>query len=898
MMMIMTTITKGMLGVLLSVLLLFMSVLPVCEGVVVFGLVQSTNMMLRFNTQQISQIDLSIALQVPSGVLLRGIDFRPFDGRLYGLANNGIIYIINSLTGQVTPWTNLTSYEGCAIEEAAHYAIDWHPVLDELHIMGDTPRMAVDGKTGVCRPPSYMFADRWIAGLAYDRNIPRIPDTTTVTGWYFRAWSDYPGSPISYFDNNFTQGGGGLAYGSMPYLPQGTQSNPLLGDIDCYEGSGGRETILVVLTEGGSSSLYSFPLKTSPPDSTSPLSWTKVGVVGNGLGIISSIAISLVNESSSISSDMIMAVNQDQEVLIFSPVDVSSVWKLSLQPRIPGLLGTSFYNYNMKAFNSTNRYTIWEDSRTLLDGPLPTTNGVDGDDTVTCTPITGASVAYEHNTNNGTVYAVSIDGSIRLYTFVSCSSSSVWTQTTNPIITALAYSDTTDTLFAIDAQNDVILRFYVPGDGGTLLVSSLGMDVGLNTKADFSTSSYPGTLLLSMDYQGEPWFAYSTGNPPGMPRLMHKIESATPLISFSIYPSGNNNFHPVYYANNTKPQVMLLSASGTQVSVPTISQAGGRFNTVNLTVGVVLWAIAFRMTTDEIYGVGSDLKLYLIGADGSSRATGITITGRSCMLSSSLSYKFDPVVDVLRVVGLAGQNYEIEVETGTCTALPVLLYASSRTPVVASSLFFLNNYKGSTYSPMMVIDSQAVALVVVPYPNNGATTRLPWSLSTIQLKADLISTPAGDQFLFYIHVNTLGTACVFGGSGQRDSYSVYNRQIIGNTPVFALLPNDYVHVSYATPSTSTTSVVSGSPATTTNNNNNNNNNNNGVSSSSSSSSSSSGSGGGSVTSSTAGADGVAGGGSRSTGFTFSAAHPSAKFLSMYDVIVSVVAIVGPFVFAI
>ncbi len=68
--------------------------------------------------------------------VLAGIDFRPADGALYGLGNNGgvgTIYTVNTTTGVATPVYTLAS-----ALSGTSFGVDFNPVPDALRIVSDT----------------------------------------------------------------------------------------------------------------------------------------------------------------------------------------------------------------------------------------------------------------------------------------------------------------------------------------------------------------------------------------------------------------------------------------------------------------------------------------------------------------------------------------------------------------------------------------------------------------------------------------------------------------------------------------------------------------------------------------------------------------------------------------
>ena len=64
---------------------------------------------------------------------LLGIDFRPADGKLYGLMANGQIVTINPATGAATPGVMLQT----SLPSGQRYSVDFNPAVDRLRIVSD-----------------------------------------------------------------------------------------------------------------------------------------------------------------------------------------------------------------------------------------------------------------------------------------------------------------------------------------------------------------------------------------------------------------------------------------------------------------------------------------------------------------------------------------------------------------------------------------------------------------------------------------------------------------------------------------------------------------------------------------------------------------------------------------
>ena len=79
---------------------------------------------------------------LPAGERLVGIDFRPADGRLYGLGKTSRLYLIDTTSGAATA-IGAAAFTPALVGTA--FGVDFNPVVDRLRVMSDsTQNLAVD----------------------------------------------------------------------------------------------------------------------------------------------------------------------------------------------------------------------------------------------------------------------------------------------------------------------------------------------------------------------------------------------------------------------------------------------------------------------------------------------------------------------------------------------------------------------------------------------------------------------------------------------------------------------------------------------------------------------------------------------------------------------------------
>lgn len=105
------------------------------------------NLLLRFNERSPERLkDVQSISGLPGGVTLRGIDFRPLTGDLYGVGSDNVVYRVN-------PSTAIAVAEGPAFTPAlrgASFGVDFNPTVDKIRVVSDAAqnlRLNVDEGT-------------------------------------------------------------------------------------------------------------------------------------------------------------------------------------------------------------------------------------------------------------------------------------------------------------------------------------------------------------------------------------------------------------------------------------------------------------------------------------------------------------------------------------------------------------------------------------------------------------------------------------------------------------------------------------------------------------------------------------------------------------------------------
>lgn len=210
-----------------------------------------------------------------------------------------------------------------------------------------------------------------------------------------------------------------------------------------------------------------------------------------------------------------------------------------------------------------------------------------------------------------------------------------------------------------------------------------------------------------------------------------------------------------------------------------------------------LVGIDYRPATGELYGLGSQARLYKLNATtgAATFVAGLTTAGGSPLALNGVEFgvDFNPVPDRLRVTSNLGQNLRIDVTTGVTTV--DLSLNGVGTHVVSSA--YTNSFAGATSTTLYNIESALDILTIQNPPNNGTQVSVgSLGLDVTALAGfDILTVgstntayaalqPAGSQgSRFYTIDLTTGAATLVGGIGANQSSDSLAIRDIAVTPV-------------------------------------------------------------------------------------------------------------------
>ncbi|HEU4597679.1 MAG TPA: DUF4394 domain-containing protein, partial [Pyrinomonadaceae bacterium] len=150
---------------------------------------------------------------------------------------------------------------------------------------------------------------------------------------------------------------------------------------------------------------------------------------------------------------------------------------------------------------------------------------------------------------------------------------------------------------------------------------------------------------------------------------------------------------------------------------------------IGLQPGERIVGIDYRVSTAQLYAVGSSNRLYTIdpvtGLATQVGASPFTPPLEGVALGVEFGVDFDPVSDKLRVVNDSGQNFSLDPDTGAVVStLPPLVYAggeaeAGQTPSV-TAIAYTNNFRGASSKTLYSLDWRRNTLVRIGQPLTGS----------------------------------------------------------------------------------------------------------------------------------------------------------------------------------
>ena len=178
---------------------------------------------------------------------------------------------------------------------------------------------------------------------------------------------------------------------------------------------------------------------------------------------------------------------------------------------------------------------------------------------------------------------------------------------------------------------------------------------------------------------------------------------------------------------NKQPGITFYALAGNKLDKFSTSNPEKIINSANITglqSGEKIAGIDFRPATGELYGLGSNSRLYVINPSsgvatlvaalttvpaGGTTAVPLSLSG------TSFGFDFNPIVDRIRIVSNTGQNLRAHPTTG----VTIVDGSINPQPASVNGVAYDENFPGTTATELYALSATTDQLFEIDPPNNG-----------------------------------------------------------------------------------------------------------------------------------------------------------------------------------
>ena len=504
------------------------------------------NEIVRFDSATPSTVNATTAVTgLTAGETLVGIDFRPANGSLYGITDQGRIYTIAPATGAAT----LVATSSVALAGAT-FGVDFNPVADRMRVVSDTDQnLRIDVTTGTA------LTDAVIAYAAADAHFGANPAVSAAG--YTNSAAGVATTTLYVID----PGTDVLARQDPPNNGTLNTVGPLGVDASATAGldiSRAGNTAYAALTVGATTGLYRIDLATGTA--------TSLGAIGGGAGVR---GLAVAPPPAPKEAD-VYGVTEAGTLVLFSstnPAQLTTIGPVTGLQQSETIVGIDFRpaGGGLYGLGSTGRlYTIDKATGAATEvAPLSlalagTSFGIDFNPTVDrLRVVSDADQNLRVDPTNGNVTA-----DVNL-AYVAADPH----DGANPTVVALGYTNdfagaAATTLYAIDAGFDSLATQNPPNNGTLTTVGALGFDAGTRSALDIVGSEDSAFAALTPDAGTTNFFTVDLAT--GQATLVGPVGNAVALRAMAVVPTALLDAgHAVLHFNFKKPNKDKFMVSGT-----------------------------------------------------------------------------------------------------------------------------------------------------------------------------------------------------------------------------------------------------------------------------------------------------------------------------------------------
>ncbi len=294
----------------------------------------------------------------------------------------------------------------------------------------------------------------------------------------------------------------------------------------------------------------------------------------------------------------------------------------------------------------------------------------------------------------------------------------------------------TTTLFDIEAGNDVLATQAPPNAGTLNTVGPLGVDV-----------TGPAGFDIVTDADGTTNRAYAALETGAAAPGFYRVDTATGAATkVGDLPAGDK-VRDIAVAPTVPLLIGLRERAGRQTLTAFAAdrpQDAGEASVriTGLPTGVALEGIDQRPKDGQLYGLGSDSRIYTVNLlSGRAGAVG-TGAFTPALDGTNFGFDFNPVADRIRVVSDTGQNLRINPDTGVGAVAPPsaadgTLTEGGVTATGVTAAAYTNSVKAPASTTLFDIQSTSDLLKLQDPPNAGTLTNVSATATALTAQADV-----------------------------------------------------------------------------------------------------------------------------------------------------------------
>ncbi|MET0982665.1 MAG: DUF4394 domain-containing protein [Telluria sp.] len=289
---------------------------------------------------------------------------------------------------------------------------------------------------------------------------------------------------------------------------------------------------------------------------------------------------------------------------------------------------------------------------------------------------------------------------------------------TSNAVTASAYTNSfagtgSTTLYALDTTNDTLYVQNPPNNGTLSLPVALGVDAGAANGMDIDARTNTAYAVLTVG-GARNLYTINLAAATAPATAVGALGVLEDIRGIALRPPAA----PIAYGLADDDRLLAFKPATPNTIDATVGITG-------LNTGETLLGIDFRPKDGLLYGITSAARIVTIDpASGAASAKATlsadaadTTAPYTALAGAAYAVDFNPVADRLRVIGDAGQNLRINVDSGATTTDGAINRGGATALVTAGA--YTNSYAGTTATTLYDIDNASASLAMQNPPNDG-----------------------------------------------------------------------------------------------------------------------------------------------------------------------------------